>query len=347
MTTLIKKTSGDIIRIEYENGIKIINEKGSNIVLNDAQDDYDCVITNNDTLYLVYQDLSGNIACFNGLTAGSNIVLENKSENKEKKNIKLIICAGYINMFYVLKNRGKLLLVHQILGGGDSVPKVIDYAYNINFDVACDNCNNIYVFYNKSDKEMLGYKRYKWAVKNWGEFDGIISCTSNNFEAVFAENTGLSLVYEYQNSLYNQILRETDFGKYIWEEKQEICAAYKPRYLCQIFSRKEFWVLWETEFGVFGSSRINSKTFSPPSRIYGSYSDKLKYIMIKSAYRFPYVCVFKADFANFQNGKAEIPIGKDYLAETASYDETEKGLIEKINRLEKKINYLENKLNNY
>lgn len=246
-----------------------------------------------DNIYLLFQDLKGNI--FISVLSNSSMktipVLSSKSPSAYNKFLSLIPLKNTVHLFYIIKHNENNILTHQILTDETvSKPKALDYvsANVVPYSVLYDKAGTIYVFYQASNGVLsyLGYKKYSIDHGTWGEFITITShsdCEQPN--AVIDTKGIIHICYQRKNSnQYELIYQQKIPGKNIFTSETVICRSAYPFDNSSIcISSNNVVIFWVKDDIIYCSTSGNEgSTWTKPSRYAFNYSRQLFCMHYKS-----------------------------------------------------------------
>ena len=142
------------------------------ILLKEAAEDF-CVLSLGTMIHIVCQDQSGAILhlVYNGEKWEKLTLLASREGKPSPKHFSLIPVGNYLNLYYVLAYKEKLMLVHQLLGSPDTEPMVVDYITPSAqpFSVSAHSSTDLTVCYQNA-QGVCGSRTFRWSQKSYSPF---------------------------------------------------------------------------------------------------------------------------------------------------------------------------------
>ncbi len=155
-----------------------------------------CVTKTDKFIHAVCQDSFGSIICFifDGNEWKSKTILESRDKKAEFKNLKLFAMGNFINLFYVVNTKEGQILVHQILGENNSLPKAVDFICGNEFSVCECKTSDLVLLYKNRENE-IGTRTFSWSKKSFGDFSELeCNCDLEHPEIMCDKNDVLNIV---------------------------------------------------------------------------------------------------------------------------------------------------------
>lgn len=286
---IIKRKNGSTWKIFYLKDIGICYEVFENeawsdkkVISKDARNNFRIILDEDDTIYIIYEDNTGDIllTSFKEDISNETVFLHRKAESQYPLQFNVLMINKDINMFYNIPNRTGYneALVHQIAHNGTewSSPKLVDVVkpQGVNpLAVLKDDNNNIYLFYNNQNESLnLGYKRYDTLNNSWGNFT-IIDTSSSSY-------LDYSFIVE-KEVVYTLFIKKDAFTYSLFYKKADQSSSKALRLFenfklssCSLFvidgHLHAFWVCDGLLYGSYSTDYGSS--FSKPS-LYGNNSN--------------------------------------------------------------------------
>lgn len=265
---LFKEDSGLLYRILKNN-----EWSEYNIVSNESNDNFSVVLSPDDKIYVIYQNLNNNImlSIYDGASWESKKIMQNKQNAVLDIYFNAVLNENKLHIFYSISNKKTktMTFFHQIMNEefNLSTPKAIDttkLSNNIPFKIHVSKDNKIFIMYEKySNKYEIGYKQYHG--KKWSNFYKIDSNSYSYTDySLLSTKDTLHLLYVTNNRKDNKSIvyskgKNSDFTKIELFESGNIDS-------CSLFMLKDnLWVNWIDNNTVYSSFSINNgKKFSIP-----------------------------------------------------------------------------------
>lgn len=292
---IVKEPSGQQWRFFFQptNGICYSKKQEGHwtsyeILFKDGLGDFDVIVDKKNMIYLACQDKLGSIIylIYNGKQWYKYVILQSKTGKAYPKYFKLILINEHMNLFYILENQSKNLLIHHMLDGDNNIrPSVIDNIAKSArpFCASKDSSNNIYIVYNSGNNtKNVGYKVYYWSQKAWSDFISIDHEKADTYLPYFIidEDENIHLIYlnktEKSYSILYRRRSSSIYNKAVWDKEIEIPARLDHEILPVIMkANKNLLILWQQDIKILSCSSDNGGiTWNKPSQFQaGKYGD--------------------------------------------------------------------------
>lgn len=154
-----------------------------------------CVYSSGELIHVVCQDEKGSVLylLYDGKVWKKTILLESRTAKPYNKNFTMVNLSGYINLLYLVENKEKVMLVHQILDSSSS-PEVVAYIKNdaVPFCVCPHHHETSFSVYYTDENGMSCKQLYKWSQKKFLKTSPFEENLSIKFSEEFKEGHALA-----------------------------------------------------------------------------------------------------------------------------------------------------------
>ena len=180
-----------------KNGFRFEEHK---IILAGAAADF-CVYSSGNRIHIVCQDQKGSVLylLYDGTSWQKNILLQSKTAKPYNKNFVMTEISGFINLLYLVENKERVMLVHQVLHPGSS-PQIVAYIKNDSVPFCVCSCpeTDFYVYY-KNENGTSCRQIYKWSQKKFLEPTILEDGLSIKFSTTLSDSEALIGIHETDN----------------------------------------------------------------------------------------------------------------------------------------------------
>lgn len=231
------------------------------VLMQGAEADF-CVYTSGDLIHIVCQNEKGSVIylLYDGIAWKKTVLLESRTAKPYNKYFQMTEISGHINLLYVVENKERLMLVHQILSGTASFD-VVEYIKkdSVPFCLLNHQETDFSVFYTNENNTPC-QQTYKWSQKKFLEPINFANCNSVKF-AVMTKD-GIALAVTQKTSNINTL--------YYYEKDKELSSVYADcdKDIMPIISHycDKLYMVW-TEYGNVMSSYLGENgQWSKPMR---------------------------------------------------------------------------------
>ncbi|MBE7027723.1 MAG: hypothetical protein E7407_01640 [Ruminococcaceae bacterium] len=228
-----------------KNGFRFEKHK---IVLAGAVADF-CVYSSGNSIHIVCQDQKGSVLylLYDGDSWQKNVLLQSRTAKPYNKNFVMTEISGYINLLYLVENKERVMLVHQILHQGSS-PQIVAYIKNDSVPFCVCTCPETdFSVYYKNENGISCRQIYKWSQKKFLEPTILDEGLSIRFSTELPDGKGIIGIQETDN-VKTLVYIEND------NQKSSVCQDLRDD-IIPIISRylQKQYIVW-TEYGNIMSS---------------------------------------------------------------------------------------------
>ena len=333
MEYLLKKQNGDTLLFFYKDGICIRelqkNSQDVEILFEDATDDFDMITDDNGYIHIVCQDHAGSIVylAHDNKSWKKFILLQSKNKTICDKHFRMVKVSKYVNLFYLLKYKENIMLVHHIIDNANTSPTIIDYLSEEyqEFDMLSDTENNIIIFYTEKESGRLGYKKFLWSEKKW---TGFVECNPAGAKYVAAiknDKDEIHLAYTVEDSVFYRCFAQTGFNKYEWTKKKLIADCYQSLSLNIESYQNELWITWENGFGVNGVfSKDNGEVFNATTRFRPERGAEVKRFGMRFCFKTEFELSVNKTYGYMERGLPKLFLLQSFLNYQPTVEKTRK-----------------------
>lgn len=231
------------------------------VLMQGAEADF-CVYTSEDLIHIVCQNEKGSVIylLYDGIAWKKTVLLESRTAKPYNKHFQMTEISGHINLLYVVENKDRLMLAHQILNG--TMPlDIVDYIKkdSVPFCLANHQETDFSVFYT-NENNIPFQQTYKWSQKKF--LEPIALCNYNSVKFAVKSEDGFALAVIQKTS-------DTNILAYC-EKDKELLPVYSDcdKSIIPIISHycDKLYMVW-TEYGNVMSSYLEGdRKWSKPMR---------------------------------------------------------------------------------
>lgn len=220
--------------------------------------DFDVCADDRGNIFVLCQDKENGIhlITISGKDVNEKCLLRSKITEGYEKHFNAEYVNGWINALYTIKHDGKNLIIHHTVNS-DTSPFVLDSLENeTKLFLFKDAQDNLYAVYKN---EKIGYRKFEWKSKKWGEFTAL--CQAEG-ELLFADGDFTS-----EPEFVFSLKDGNNVSVYCGEE--EIISGIREEVMPVIINyRRELIVLFEYQGRILQSIKKENGEFSRPKYAY-------------------------------------------------------------------------------
>lgn len=230
----------------YNNNVWSLNKSAAK----DGTENFSVILTNEDKVILLYQDIYGNIIMSNYIKDSwfPEIFMKRKKETYFSIFFDAVILNDDIHIVYCIpdENSGKYALIHQtsIIGEKLHQPIAIDIlnsAYNIPFYLYTNSSNTLLFYQNFKNTWELGYRKYLKEHTAWSNFT-VIDRSRYPFKDIsFVSHDNLNYL-SYIKKDDKEYLSFYSFNEHSIRLPMYLCKDDKIKSCCIFTSDEQIWI---------------------------------------------------------------------------------------------------------
>ncbi|AGY78206.1 hypothetical protein [Clostridium autoethanogenum] len=277
---ILKRSNGAIWNISYNENREIVYRifkedalHTYNLITSNISQNLSAILLPNDIIYVLYQDMNGNI----------NLLTEDETRWNEQQIIKnnrgkmndvyfqAFLNQNEIHIIYSVLNKkaGITTIWHQILDKKNdlSSSKIIDtlkFNYDIAFSLHTSKDKKIFILYQKSlnNRHELGYKIFNHESKNWSNFYSIDSSTfPYKYYSILKSKNTIHILYIKNSQNRNSLIYASGIGT---DFKYNKLSQSVNIDFCYFFiGYNQIWCSWTQDNKIYSSFSIDGgRSFS-------------------------------------------------------------------------------------